>query len=140
MKNYIQILLILILFSCQKDNEKIIEGKWIFVSEYNLPYYNKDGYEEPPSPPRKDLGFNFYSKDSCEANYEFYDLATKNVDYYRETFGRKTEFKIDSDSLKIFNRSLNKWTSYKIMNLNENNLTLNNGNRLIKSYVKMLKN
>lgn len=125
--------------SCQKNDEKIIDGKWIFVEEYNIPYYNKDGYEEPPFPQKIDLGFNFYSKDSCEANYTFYDLKTKDVDYYKTTFGRKTKFKIKKDLLKIFDRTLNKWTNYKIMNLDENNLVLNYNDILIKNYVRVLK-
>ncbi len=131
--------MLLILFSCQKEDKKTIEGKWIFVSEYNIPSYSIDGSEEPPLPPRKDLGFDFYSKDSCKANYEFFDLNTLDVNYFQKSFGRKTKFKIDNNSLKIFNRSLNKWTNYKIMRLDENNLVLNYNDIQIKNYVRKLR-
>ncbi|MCG2792943.1 MAG: hypothetical protein L6262_05280 [Weeksellaceae bacterium] len=140
MKNYIKIILLVFTFSCQKENKKVLEGKWIFVSNYNIPHYTLDGFEEPPLPPKNDLGFNFFSKDSCEANSIFYNLKSLDVDYYRESFGRKTVFKIDKDSLKIFDRSLNKWTRYKIMRLDENNLVLNYNDIQIKNYVKILKN
>lgn len=88
---------------------------------------------------KKDLGFNFYSKDSCEANQEFYDPKSFNVDYFGVKLGRKTAFKIMGDSLKIFNKTLGKWEAYKIAYFDENNLTLIR-DRWLKSYAKKVKN
>lgn len=142
MKNFLfQLCVILFLFSCHKKEEKTITGKWIFVEQYKIPHFDKDGDEEPSSPIIfvKDLGFNFYSKDSCEANYVFYEPKSFDVDYFNKTLGRKTTFKIEKDSLKIFNRTLEKWESYEIMYFDENNLILNKGNWLIKNYAKKTK-
>ena len=137
---YLKFILILILFfSCQKKKDYKIEGKWIFVTEFNLPNFDKDGNDIPPLPPRENLGFNFYSKDSCEANERFFDLKSFDVDHYKVKLGRKTIFKIKNDTLLIFNRTLEKCDSYKILNIDDNNLTLLCNGRLIKSFAKKVK-
>lgn len=133
------IILIIILFSCENKEQSKIKGNWHFVREYNIPYFDKDGYELPPIPPTQNLGFNFYSGDSCEANQSFYDSKSFNVDYYMVELGRKTIYEIKDDSLKVFDRTLEKWQSYHIIYLDDNNLTLNNNNRVIKSFTKKLK-
>lgn len=142
MKVFIQIFLVVLLIGCQskdsKNYQSKISGKWLFVEEYFITRYDNDGYEEPPPPPRENLGFNFYSKDSCEANYIFVEIKSFDVDYYKP-IGRKTVYKIDNDSLKVFDRSINKWKSVYIMRLDSNNLTLNYNNAIIKKFVRVLK-
>lgn len=124
---------------CSHEKQLQINGKYDFVSKYNIPIYSKDGDELPPPPPKKNVGFNFYSKDSCESNYKYYDLKSFDVDYYRTEFGRKTRYKIEGDSLKVFNRTMEKWDSYFILHLDENNLTLFDG-AYVDSYAKKYQN
>jgi hypothetical protein len=142
MKLFLQIFLFFILVSCQSNENKNLEskisGKWIFVEEYFITRYNDEGFEEPPPPPIENLGFYFFSKDSCEANQMFVDLKTKDVDYWKK-LGRKTIYKVDKDSLKVFNRTLNVWQSASIMKLDHNNLVLNYGNLVIKKFVRVIK-
>jgi len=143
MKLFLQIFLVFILIGCQsnenKNFESKISGKWIFAEEYFITRYDDGGFEEPPRPPIKNLGFNFYSKDSCEANQMFVDLKSFHVNYYQTEFGRKTAYKINKDSLKIFNRSLNKWESAYIMRLDSNNLIISYDNVIIKKFARVLK-
>ena len=143
MKVFIQIFLVFLLIGCQskenKNYESKILGKWIFADEYFITRYDDEGFAEPPPPPRERLGYNFFSKDSCEANENYVDLKSFDVDYYYKKFGRKTVYKIENDSLKIFNRSLNRWESFYIMNLDSNNMVLNNENLIIQKFARVIK-
>jgi len=143
MKLLVPIFLVVFLTGCQskegKNYESKILGKWIFSDEYFITRYDNEGYEEPPPPPREHYGYNFFSKDSCEANENYVNLKSLDVDYYQTKFGRKTVYKIENDSLKIFNRSFNKWDSFYIMNLDSNNMVLNNQNTIIQKFVRAIK-
>ncbi|WP_312075357.1 hypothetical protein [Chryseobacterium sp.] len=151
MKGLIQIVLVFLLIGCQskenKNYESKILGKWIFADEYFITRYNDEGFEEPPPPPREHLGFDFFSKDSCEANENYYliDFQGKsdgNNIFERDVLkklGKKTIYKIENDSLKIFNRSFNRWESFYIMNLDSNNMVLNNQNTIIQKFVRVIK-
>lgn len=143
MKGLIQIVLVFLLIGCQskenKNYETKISGKWIFADEYFITRYDDEGFAEPPPPPREHLGFDFFSKDSCEANENYVDLKSFDVDYYYTKFGRKTAYKIENDSLKIFNRSFNRWESFYIMNLDSNNIVLNNQNTIIQKFARVIK-
>lgn len=149
MKLFLGILLTLFLLGCKKSTDdnsySKIAGKWIFVNQTDIISYDKDGYGFPPPPPRENLGLNFYSKDSCES-FEIYMEFIDSIKNWKEIrkdnnikkLGRKTIYFVNKDSLKIFDRSFNKWRSYKIMFLNENNLILNYENVLITNYVRKL--
>lgn len=143
MKFFLQIFLVFLLIGCQskenKNYESKILGKWIFADEYFITRYNDEGFEEPPPPPREHLGYNFFSKDSCEANVNYVDINSFDVDSYHTKFGRKTVYKIENDCLKIFNRSFNRWESFYIMNLDSNNMVLNNQNTIIQKFVRVIK-
>jgi hypothetical protein len=144
-KYALQILLVLILTGCQSkennDYKSKITGKWIFDDKYYISRYDKDGnlLTPPLSLLRENLGFNFLSKDSCEANEDYVDLKSLDVDYYRVKYGRKTIYKIENDSLKVFNRTSNRWKSYYIMILDENNLVLNDHNEIIQKFARVIK-
>lgn len=141
MKFFLQIFLIFLLIGCQsKENKDLVKisGKWLFAGEYNITTFTNDGYEIPPSPPIENLGFNFYSKDSCEANQIFVDLKTFDVDWAKR-IGRNTIYKLNEDSLRVFNRTLNKWESAYIMKLDNNNLVLNYHNVIIRKFARVIK-
>lgn len=123
---------------CSEKKQTFISGKYNFVEEYYIANYDDFGDLIPPNPPYKDLGFNFYSKDSCESNRKYFDAKSFDVDYFKVELGRKTIYKIEKDSLKIFNRTLEKWESYYILHCDKNNLTLFDGSK-VKSYAKKFK-
>jgi hypothetical protein len=151
MKLLVQIFLVVLLIGCQskesKNYKSKISGKWIFAEEYFITRYDDEGFEEPPPPPREHLGYNFFSKDSCETNFSFFKIidSTKKVGNFIVThdnvnnLGRKTIFKIEDDSLKIFNKTFDRWESFYIMRLDTNNLVLNNQNAIIQKFVRVLK-
>ncbi|WP_262150972.1 lipocalin family protein [Chryseobacterium foetidum] len=149
MKILIQIFLVLLFIGCQskevKNYESKILGKWIFAEEYFITRYNDEGFEEPPPPPRERLGYNFFSKDSCETNFSFFKINDTTKINFRGHYsdianlGRKTAYKIENDSLKIFNRSFNRWESFYIMNLDSNNMVLNNHNTIIQKFARVIK-
>ena len=150
------IILIITLGSCNSENKKNeiksknldskILGKWIFADEYFISRYDDEGFEVPPPPPRERLGYNFFTKDSCETNFSFFKINdTTKLDFRghysdRKNLGRKTVYKIENDSLKIFNRTFNRWDSFYIMRLDSNNLVLNNQNSVIQQFARKLKN
>ena len=142
MKIFQQMFFVFILIGCQSNENKSLDskilGKWVFASEYFITRYDNEGFEEPPPPPREHFGYNFFTKDSCEANQMFVDLTTFDVDYY-QPIGRKTIYKIEDDSLKIFNKTLDKWESFYMMRLDNNNLVLNHKNTVIQKFVRVLK-
>ena len=149
------IILIISFSSCNSESKKnenkrkILEskilGKWIFTEEYFISRYDDEGFEVPPPPPRERLGYNFFTKDSCETNFSFFKINdTTKLDFrghYSDikNLGRKTIYKIENDSLKIFNRTFNRWDSYYIMQLDTNNLVLNNQNSIIQQFVHKIK-
>lgn len=149
MKIFLQIFLFFLLIGCQskenKNYESKISGKWLFAEEYFITRYDDEGFEEPPPPPRERLGYNFFSKDSCETNFSFFKINdTTKLDFRGkysdvENIGRKTIYKIEDDSLKIFNRSFNRWESFYIMRLDTNNLVLNNQNAVIQKFARVIK-
>lgn len=151
MKFLLQLFLVFILIHCQSNdkndfNDKI-SGKWIFADEYFITTYSTDGTEEPPSPPRENFGFNFFSKDSCESNYQYLKIidSTKLKDRVGishdniQNVGRKTIYRINKDSLKVFDRGLNRWQAFKIMKLDNNNFIINENDVIIKKFVRVLK-
>lgn len=85
-------ILFITLCSCNSENKKNdtksknleskILGKWIFAREHLITTYDNDGFEVPPPPHIEKLGYNFFSKDSCEENQMFADLKTFDVNYY----------------------------------------------------------
>lgn len=151
MKLFFQIFLIFLLIGCQskesKNYESKISGRWFFAEEYFITRYDDQGFEEPPPPPRERLGYNFFSKDSCESNlqYRLVDFEGKSNQNFiferdvKKDLGRKTIYKIENDSLKIFDRTFNRWESFYIMSLDKNNLVLNNHNLVIQKFARVLK-
>ncbi len=120
------------------EEKQFLSGKWILAEKIDITRYDQDGQALPP--PREDIGFNFYSADSCEANVNFYNPASFDDDYFAESWGRKTVYKLEDDSLKIFDRQMDQWKTYQVMFQDINNLILNDGNMQIKVYVRKLKN
>ena len=130
-----------------KDFETKILGKWIFAEEYFVTRYDNDGFKEPPPPPREHLGYDFFSQDSCESDSPYFLVdsegqSDQNFIFERDVkkdLGRKTIYKINDDSLKIFNKTFNRWDSFYIMRLDDNNLVLNNHNSVIQQFVRKVK-
>lgn len=146
MKFFQRIFFVFILTNCQSNDNKNIHseilGKWIFAEEHFISTYDNEGFLVPPPPPRERLGYNFYTNDSCETNFSFFKINdTRQIDFRGhysdiEKLGRKTIYKIENDSLKIFNRTFNRWDSFYIMKLDANNLVLNNQNSVIQQFVR----
>ncbi len=124
MKNYKYIFIFILLFtliSCEKKptnnyGNKLI-GEWIFEKE---------------NPARKnyfytDFSYSFDKNGNCESKPGYFKTKEKTEKEERKTifYGTKTKYKIEDDSLYIFNLITNKWDASKIVGVNTKKLKLN---------------
>nr|WP_315151212.1 DUF6438 domain-containing protein [uncultured Flavobacterium sp.] len=134
MKNYKYLfLLLLTLISCEKKptnnyGNKII-GEWIFEKE---------------NPKRKnyfytDFSYSFDKNGNCESKPGYYDTKEKTEKKERKTifYGTKTKYKIEDDSLYIFNLVTKKWDASKIVGINTKNLKLNSEKNIVLEFSKI---
>lgn len=117
-------ILLLTFVSCRQkttsEYEKSIIGEWTMVKEE----IKKQNSEEPPPPPspmgKFVSGYTFLPNNICEYKLGFF----KRIVDGRLFLGTTTKYKIEEDSLKIFNRSDSLWTSLKIVSITADTMTL----------------
>ena len=134
MKNYKYIfILLLTLISCEKkpinNYEKKIIGEWIFETE---------------NPKRKnyfitDFSYSFDKNGNCESKPGYFDTKEKTETKERQTifYGTKTKYKIEDDSLYIYNLITKKWDASKIVGINSKTLKLNSSKKIILELSKI---
>lgn len=123
----ILVLALLSLFSCSKKEhfEKHIIGEWKFARSI---------YKEEKRPVEKFWmngvsGYVFYNDGHCE-NKQAY--IRRNKDKEMVYYGNETKYKIENDSLKIYNLSDSIWNSRKIISIEEDTLTLGSEDVIFK--------
>ena len=134
MKTIYQLFLsIIILVSCksekQKQFEKDILGEWNFAKYIDLKIQqnNNQIIEEPPSPFSVNLGgFIFKENGNLIDKIGFFDFDEgKSREDSRFLYkGDSTNYKIDDDSLEIFNPIGKSWNKFKIISVTKDTLTL----------------
>jgi hypothetical protein len=115
-----------LIFSCQRkatDYEKLILGEWIFVTDFQNPAPTTTNSDLPPPPPppfdNVKRGYIFAPDGNCEYKTGYYKGIARK-DYGRSSvqfLGTHTKFKIEDDSLKIFNLSDSSWWAVKIFSI-----------------------
>lgn len=139
--------ILLICLSCKFNennhfNEKII-GNWAYTRiEYSEIDTNKDGNLIPPTPINfyeNDSGYTFSKNNVCENKRGYFKENTKNeLENSASTYlGNTTTYKIEKDSLKIFNISDSSWNSRKIYSITDDTLTFQAEKGILIKYTKI---
>ncbi|POS00801.1 hypothetical protein Q361_1211 [Flavobacterium croceum DSM 17960] len=133
-KNYKYIfLLLLTLISCEKkptkNYENIILGDWIFEKE--IPKIENHFYT--------DFGYSFDKNGNCESKPGYFETKDKTEKEERKTifYGTKTKYKIEGDSLYIFNLVSKKWNASKIIEINSKTLKLKSNKEVVLEFSKL---
>lgn len=129
-------LLLLTLFSCRQkptnDYEKSILGEWILVKEVsdNIPSSFHEGVFTAI--------YNFLPDNICENKPGYFKRIEVTERHDRKTLflGSKTKYKIDKDSLKIYNLINNTWISQKIVSITPDTMTLKENDSTFLKYKK----
>jgi hypothetical protein len=120
-KNYKYIFfLILTLISCEKkptnNYEKLILGDWIYEKE------------KPEKENRLiyDFAYSFEKNGKCVVKPGYYETKNNIETKERNTlfYGTKTKYKIEEDSLFIYDLSSKKWDNFKIIGINSKTLQI----------------
>lgn len=143
---------VLFLTSCKTEREegykKAICGEWIFVrvgsdndSINEARKKGKNLLEPPPSLcENKNFrkGYIFYSNNSCEDKRGYFKrINTKSRENGRTLFlGTDTKYKVEDDSLKIFDLSDSIWRGVKIRSITSDTLTLEIKDTIFFKYAK----
>ena len=135
----INFLLLLILISCKQNainnNEKAIIGDWKFIKEIQ-----KKGGHAAPEPQLIEFvgGYSFLSDGVCEKKPGYFKRIKGNEPQDGKTLflGTTTKYKIEDDSLKIYNLYSCTWTSLKIASINIDTMILRNNDSNFVKYAK----
>jgi hypothetical protein len=105
------------------DYEKLILGEWSFVTDFQNPPPTETNSDLPPPPPppwdNVKHGYVFSANGNCENKLGYYKRFARK-DHERsfvQFLGTSTKFKIEDDSLKIFNLSDSSWWAVKIFSI-----------------------
>ena len=117
MKTIVLALFALFMFSCKRGDKvdsknSMIVGDWELTTKEFEP---KDGTRAYPI----ETGYGFYADGIFENKIGFYNW-TNPLKYY----GSFSKYKIENDSLKMYNLYLKKWTSIHVEKLNTDSLVL----------------
>ena len=114
--------------------KKNIIGEWYCDSEVYL-VTDSTGKGSPPLPYLNRNGYSFSADDTFELKQGFHKILEFGDGNRTPQFvGYKTTFKIENDSLKIFDFLQNRWYSEKILKLTNDSLWLLRFNPLIHQY------
>lgn len=146
------LLTVLFLVSCKTKREekykKSICGEWIFVrvgsdndSINELKKKRNNLFEPPPLHSENRnyrKGYIFYSNNSCEDKRGYFKrIKGKSSENGRTLFlGTDTKYKIEDDSLKIFDLADSIWRGIKIRSITSDTLTLEIKDTIFFKYAK----
>lgn len=116
----------------------LVIGDWTYVGEEEL-YKIQDieAFIREPYHKYNKSGFIFKNNDSCENKVGYFSEVGENLDdIIVMDLGSKTRYKIENDTLKIYDLSNKIWEAEKIFNITEDTLTFQINERRIAKYAK----
>jgi len=109
----LSVIIFFILYSCQKNNDKKLEkdlvGEWIYIKtdDQRKLQTNSNSNIPPPPPPfgSPKRGYIFLENNIAENKSGYFKTINAVERENRKTFflGTTTKYKIENDTLKIFN-------------------------------------
>lgn len=141
---YALVLFLFVFSSCDQKRtnrlEKDIIGEWIYVKEVNLNH--KTELVPEPFFPNDIDGFSFMKNNVCENKLGYLKRVEGNEREDRKTFfiGTNTKYKIEGDVLKIYDLSISKWISQKIVSITPLSMTLQENDSIWSIYKRITYN
>lgn len=141
-KLLITILTILTLLSCKKIKdqqlEKDIVGEWTFVKIVDNSKTNTDSETLPSPLGNTRIGYIFNQNNTCENKLGYFKRINGKTRIDRKIIylGNETQFKIEDDSLKIFDLSNSTWNSKKILSILGDTLTMQISDSVFSKYAR----
>ncbi|WP_296149658.1 DUF6438 domain-containing protein [uncultured Flavobacterium sp.] len=144
MKFITTLILILTLVSCKQksknDYESKIIGEWKYVKELEKP--NKNGNIPPPPPPpfgSQEVGYDFNNDGTFDYKLGFFKYIKGDENHQSQNvyLGNTSNYKIENDSLKLYDLSTKKWDSYKIASIKFDTLKIINSEGKIDKFHKL---
>ncbi|MFC4479644.1 DUF6438 domain-containing protein [Flavobacterium chungangensis] len=141
-------ILFFILYSCQKNNDKKLEkellGEWIYIKTDDLrkPQTNNNPNIPPPPPPppfgSPKRGYIFLENNIAENKSGYFKRIDAVERENRKTFflGTRTKYKIENDSIKIFNLGSKTWENQKLHSIIGDTLTTEIGDSIFAKYAR----
>lgn len=141
-------ILFFILYSCQKNNYKKLEkellGEWIYIKTDDLrkPQTNNNSNIPPPPPPppfgSPKRGYIFLENNIAENKSGYFKRIDAIERENRKTFflGTRTKYKIENDSIKIFNLGSKTWENQKLSSITGDTLTTEIGDSIFAKYAR----
>lgn len=144
MKTSLRILLILVLIiSCkskkQKQFEKEIIGEWNYVEDIKVNHQKNEDNVEAFAEIFKNIGGYIFKKNGTVIDKVgiFHSENSNSREKKRTIYlGDSTHYKIDNDSLKIFNLENKTWNKFKIISITQDTLTIQKNNEFYIKYSK----
>lgn len=139
MKKLLYFLILIFLISCKerKNYDFLILGDWQYVEE------KTSNYEEPPSPFPKRLPEISFQKNNIYINKDgFYKIdeseRKQGFEEIKNTLflGTTSKFKIEKDSLYLYNLISKKYESLHIIKIDKTNLILKSKSGIISKFKK----
>jgi hypothetical protein len=133
------------LLSCKSEQQspliKLLIGDWKYIENDSSKYV---------SPFRQNIieGYSFFDNGVCNKNLGYFKNITTKIPGMEKAFGERTEetttyflgtettYKIQGDSLKIFNLTDSIWEGGKILRLFNDTLSLQLSNHIIMNFAK----
>lgn len=140
MKTRLIIILLTVFFlvSCKTEREdkfkKLVYGEWNFARiEKKKETIDPDKvFRQLKSPWNKMSGYTFLQNNLCENKLGYFNRIKGRIIF----FGTQTKYKIEDDSLKIFNLTDSTWDSKKILEISSDTLTLIFKDSFLVKYAK----
>lgn len=141
------IVLFFILYSCHTNNDKKLEkdiiGEWIYIKTQSIkkPQKLKDSKIPPPPPPpfaKQIIGYIFLENNVCENKSGYFKTTEAKEWDDRKTYflGTNTKYKIENDSLKIFDLGSKTWENQKIESIIGDTLTTKVDDSIFAKYAR----
>lgn len=140
------ILTFLTLFSCRSKHDQALEnsiiGEWTFTKTEDNRKKNQHDKLFPPPPPfgKMTNGYIFSDSGQCENKIGYFKRIEASEREDRKTLflGNNTKYKVEDDSLKIYDLAKNIWKNTKIYSIIGDTLTLQTSDSIFAKYSKVV--